>query len=199
MIISVKDHQIMPEMHTTNRSPLANEWNQRRSDGYDVVVIGSGYGAAVTAARLATAQWPAGGKPTICILERGREWLPGQFPDTLNRGVQESRGPLNPLGLYDNTFSPDIGVLAGSGLGGTSLVNANVAIRPDGDVFERAEWPQAIRMLSQNGQLTRYNEPAASATYNGAGRDLRREPAVGLHPIPDAGDGASTGRLCGER
>jgi cholesterol oxidase len=165
MTPSVKDHQIMPEMYTTDRSPLANDWNQRRSDGYDVVVIGSGYGASVTAARLASAQWPANGKPTICILERGREWLPGQFPDNINRGVQESRSPLNPLGLYDNTFSTDIGVLAGSGLGGTSLVNANVAIRPDNEVFERAEWPQAIRTLSQNHQLTAYYDRARSTLF----------------------------------
>ncbi|HKX31447.1 MAG TPA: GMC family oxidoreductase N-terminal domain-containing protein, partial [Blastocatellia bacterium] len=155
----------MPEMYTTNRSPLANNWNQRRGDGYDVIVIGSGYGAAVTAARLATAQWPSGNKPTICILERGREWLPGQFPDSLNRGIQETRSPLNPLGLYDNHFSPDIGVLMGSGLGGTSLVNANVAIRPDAEVFEREPWPQAVRDLSRNGMLGIYYDRARATLF----------------------------------
>lgn len=164
----------MPEMYTTRRSPLADDWSQRRSDGYDVIVIGSGYGAAVTAARLATAQWPADGRPTICILERGKEWLPGQFPDTLNRGIQESRGPLNPLGLYDNNFSPDIGVLMGSGLGGTSLVNANVAIRPDREVFEREQWPQALRTLSQNGQLATYYDRAQATLFASQHPDAMR-------------------------
>jgi cholesterol oxidase len=38
-------------------------------------------------------------------------------------------------------------VLAGSGLGGTSLVNANVAIRPEPDCFDT--WPAAIRQAAQ--------------------------------------------------
>jgi len=155
----------MPQKYTTDRIPLANDWNQRSPDGYDVVIIGSGYGGAVTAARLATAQWPANTKPTICILERGKEWLPGQFPDSLERAVEESRSPLNSLGLYDNHLGTDIGVLAGSGLGGTSLVNANVAIRPDSEVFDQAPWPLAIRTLSQNGQLTPYYDRAQMTLF----------------------------------
>jgi cholesterol oxidase len=143
----------MPQMYTVSRTPLAKDWNQRRPDGYDVVIIGSGYGGAVTAARLATANWPANGRPSIALLERGKEWLPGQFPDSLERGLQEVRSPLNSLGLYDNTFGTDIGVLAGSGLGGTSLVNANRAITPDSEVFEQSPWPQAIRDLRNSGAL----------------------------------------------
>src|SRR5262245_11366180 len=94
-------------MYTINRVALANDWNTRRADGYDVVVLGSGYGGAVTAARLATAQWP-NPKPTLCVLERGKEWLPGQFPDRLDRALTEGRSSLQPLGLYDFRFGPDI-------------------------------------------------------------------------------------------
>ncbi|MCI0387208.1 MAG: GMC family oxidoreductase N-terminal domain-containing protein [Acidobacteria bacterium] len=155
----------MPEMYTVNRTPLANDWNLRSPDGYDVVIIGSGYGGAIPAARLATAQWPANAKPTICILERGREWLPGQFPDSLQGGVQEARSPLNALGLYDTSFSADIGVIAGSGLGGTSLVNANCAIRPDSEVFDQSPWPQAVRTLSQNSQLTQFYDRAHATLF----------------------------------
>ncbi|MBO0719691.1 MAG: GMC family oxidoreductase [Blastocatellia bacterium] len=155
----------MPEMYTVKRTPLANDWSQRRPDGYDVVIIGSGYGGAVIAARLATAQWPANGKPSIALLERGREWLPGQFPDSLERGLLETRSPLNPLGLYDNKFGLDIGVLAGSGLGGTSLVNANCAIRPDGEVFEESPWPEAVRTLSQNGGLAPFYDRAHATLF----------------------------------
>ena len=43
---------------------------------YDVIVIGSGYGGAVAASRAAR----AGQK--VCLLERGREWRPGDFPET---------------------------------------------------------------------------------------------------------------------
>ena len=50
---------------------------------YDVVVIGSGYGGAVVASRAAR----AGQK--VCILEKGREWLPGDFPETMDEAVKE--------------------------------------------------------------------------------------------------------------
>lgn len=152
-------------MYTVNRTPLSKSWSERRPDGYDVVVIGSGYGGAITAARLATAEWPSGSKPTICLLERGKEWLPGQFPDRLERGIEEARNPLNPLGLYDTLFGNDIGVLMGSGLGGTSLVNANVAIRPDGEVFDQSEWPAAIRSAAQAGELDTYYDRAQATLF----------------------------------
>lgn len=142
----------MPEMHTVDRTPLALDWNQRLPDGYDVVVIGSGYGGAVTAARLATANWN-GQTPIVCILERGKEWLPGQFPDNLPDGVHAVRSPVNPLGLHDIRFGLDISVWQGSGLGGTSLINANVAIEPDPEVFDAASWPEAIRQFRDSGEL----------------------------------------------
>ena len=49
-----------------------------RDEVFDVVVIGSGYGAGVCAARLAE----AGAK--VCVLERGREFTAGQFPSKLS-------------------------------------------------------------------------------------------------------------------
>ena len=142
----------MARMHTIDRVPLARGWDQRRADGYDVVVIGSGYGGAITAARLATAIWD-GPKPSLCILERGKEWLPGQFPDDLKGGARALRSPTNPLGLHEIRFGLDIAVWQGSGLGGTSLINANVAIEPDPEVFNNAHWPQAIRDFRDSGEL----------------------------------------------
>ena len=139
-------------MYTVQRTPLANRWEERLPDGYDVVIIGSGYGGAITAARLAGAQWP-GAKPSICVLERGREWLPGQFPDNLQAGATALRNAVNPLGLYDFRIGPDIGAWMASGLGGTSLINANVAIEPDSEVFDHPQWPQAIRDARDHGVL----------------------------------------------
>jgi len=128
---------------------LANLWRDRRADGYDVLVIGSGYGGAITAARLANA--PLNPRLSVCILERGQEWPVGQFADNLGDLVGNSYNPvLNPLGLYEFDLFPDIAVIKGSGLGGTSLVNANVAIRPEPDVF--ATWPSAIRQAAQIGE-----------------------------------------------
>ena len=120
---------------------LATPWERRKS-AYDFVVIGSGYGGAISAARLAAANLNP--KPSICILERGKEWQPGSFPETAPDVLRETRSDLNPLGLYELLNYRDISVIKGSGLGGTSLINANVAIVPDREVFEQFHWPASV-------------------------------------------------------
>ena len=62
-------------------------------------MIGSGYGGAITAARLATANLNP--KPSVCILERGKEWQPGKFPETPADVLGATRSDVNPLGLYE--------------------------------------------------------------------------------------------------
>ena len=106
------------------------------------MVIGSGYGGAISAARLATAN--PSPKPDICILERGKEWQPGNYPETAPDVLAATRSDINPLGLYEFLNYPDISVIKGSGLGGTSLINANVAIVPDREVFEQFHWPASV-------------------------------------------------------
>jgi cholesterol oxidase len=111
---------------------------------YDVVVIGSGYGGGVAASRLARA-----GK-RVCVLERGRERVtgefPSRFPDMRNEvqvtGRRSSFG--SPTALYDVRLGEDMHVLVACGLGGGSLVNAGVALRPDARVFQDAAWPGQI-------------------------------------------------------
>ena len=120
---------------------LSTPWEQRKS-AYDIIIIGSGYGGAIAAARLAAADLHP--KPSVCILERGKEWQPGNYPESLASVVGATRSDLNPLGLYELLNYPDISVIKGSGLGGTSLINANVAIVPDREVFEQFNWPAEI-------------------------------------------------------
>ena len=128
---------------------LANDWNERLPDGYDVIVVGSGYGGSITAARLANAD--VNPRLKVCIVERGQEWPVGQFPDDLAGVLGASyHDVFNPLGLYEFDAFRDIAVIKGSGLGGTSLVNANVAIRPEPDTF--ADWPTALNQVAQIGE-----------------------------------------------
>ncbi|MGH9432544.1 MAG: alpha/beta fold hydrolase [Terriglobia bacterium] len=107
-------------------------------DQYDVVVIGSRYGGAIAASRLARAGCQ------VCVLERGKEIQPGEYPDTLPKVVREIQtdSPAIQTGaatnLYDFHINKDMSVLAGCGLGGTSLTNAGVARRPPPDVFADA-------------------------------------------------------------
>ena len=51
---------------------------------YDVVVIGSGYGGGIAASRCARAG------QSVCVLERGKEWLPGDFPETFDQLAAEN-------------------------------------------------------------------------------------------------------------
>ena len=112
---------------------------------YDVVVIGSGYGGGVLACRLARAGM------AVAVLERGRELHPGQYPSTTFGALSEIQAHTerhdigSRTGLFDFRFSDDVGVLVGCGLGGTSLINANVALEADPRVFQDTAWPKAFR------------------------------------------------------
>lgn len=113
-----------------------------------VVIIGSGYGGGVAASRLARAA-PAGQK--VMVLERGKEWRAGDFPDTPLQAaaqvqIDDALGHTGAQsGLYDLHLNAQVDVLVGCGLGGTSLINANVSLEPDPAVFDDPRWPQAIR------------------------------------------------------
>jgi len=117
----------------------------RIRDHYTVVVIGSGYGGAIAASRLARAG------QDVCLLERGREFMPGEFPDTQLELTRETQmqTPQGHVGsrtaLVDVHAHKDMNVLVGCGLGGTSLINANVALEAEPAVFDDPRWPQAIR------------------------------------------------------
>ena len=112
---------------------------------YEVVVIGSGYGGAIAASRMARA-----GRQ-VCLLEKGKEFVAGEFPVSLTQAAGEMQvhkgskiiGDDN--GLYEFVVGKDITVFKGCGLGGTSLVNANVSIEAEERVFDDEIWPATLR------------------------------------------------------
>lgn len=124
--------------------PLARALDGLAPD-YDVVVVGSGYGGGVSAARLARA-----GK-RVAVLERGREVVTGGFPSRFPEMRRELRitGGAVAMGsetaLFDVRLGRDMHVLTGVGLGGGSLVNAGVALKPEPWVLADAAWPGQLR------------------------------------------------------
>ena len=123
--------------------PLARSLDAIKSR-YDVIVIGSGYGGGVSASRLSRA-----GKK-VAVLERGREFPTGTFPSKFPglRGEMQVTGKRFRTGretaLYDVRLGDDMHVLVGCGLGGGSLVNAGVSLRPDARVFADPVWPGSV-------------------------------------------------------
>ena len=112
---------------------------------YDVIVIGSGYGGSITACRMARA-----GKK-VCLLERGRELQPGEYPDKTLEAAAETQLDTTDAhigkktGLFDVRVNAEVNVVLGCGLGGGSLINANVGMRPTDEVLDDPCWPLALR------------------------------------------------------
>jgi cholesterol oxidase len=106
---------------------------------YDVVVIGSGFGGAVCAYRLASAG------ERVLVLERGRRWTPATFPRRpSDPWLWDARHPERRSGWFDFRVFPNMSVVQGAGVGGGSLVYANVSIDARRETFDRG-WPPEIR------------------------------------------------------
>jgi cholesterol oxidase len=124
---------------------------------FDVVVVGSGYGGSIAASRMARTGF------RVCLLERGREIRPGQYPSGVLESIKNTQVDVPSLkhigsktALYDLRINKDINVFVGCGLGGTSLVNANVALRADPQVFKEPWWPEELRNNSDQRMLQAY-------------------------------------------
>ncbi|KAL2025025.1 hypothetical protein VTK56DRAFT_27 [Thermocarpiscus australiensis] len=135
---------------------------------YDVVVIGSGYGGGVAASRMArTGQ-------SVCLLERGREKWPGEYPTGSLESFRELhysgtfapgvlKGPVveggDPTGMFHLIFGRGQSAVVCNGLGGTSLINANVFMEADKETLAMKAWPPEIR--DHPDELDRYYEKVA--------------------------------------
>ena len=105
---------------------------------FDAIVIGSGFGGAVTSCRLAEAGYK------VLVLERGRRWAPATFPRAANDPwVFDPGAPAARNGWFDFRIFPRMTVVAGAGVGGGSLVYANISIRAKKETFD-AGWPPEI-------------------------------------------------------
>ncbi len=103
--------------------------------GYDVVVVGSGFGGSVTALRLAEKGY------RVLVLEAGRRFADDEFARTswdLRRFLWAPR--LGCFGIQRIHRLPDVTILAGAGVGGGSLVYANTLYRPDEAFYDDPQW-----------------------------------------------------------
>jgi len=104
---------------------------------YDAVVIGSGFGGAITAFRLAQAG------QRVAILEQGRRWSPDRFPRTVGQtGDAFWDDTARRSGFLEYRAFRNIDVLQGVGVGGGSLHYFNVGMRAPPRVLAR--WPRPL-------------------------------------------------------
>lgn len=118
---------------------------------YDAVVIGSGFGGAITAYRLAQAG------QRVAILEQGRRWTPESFPRTVGQtGEAFWAGSAQRSGFLEYRAFKNIDVIQGVGVGGGSLHYFNVGLRAPARVLGR--WPAPL----SRAQLDPYYDLVAS-------------------------------------
>lgn len=151
---------------------------------FDAIVIGSGFGGSVMTYRLAAAGL------RVCLLERGKAYPPGTFPRSPWRMRTNFWDPSEGLQGMFNVWSFDnIGGVVSSGLGGGSLIYANVLFRKPAETFAREGWPITYDDLEDhyaaaeamlNGQpfpyQTRGEEPSpAHLPYNRSAKTAAME------------------------
>lgn len=104
---------------------------------FDYIVIGSGFGGSVMTCRLMEKGYK------VCLLERGRQWKMHEFP----RRPEEVRQNMfwdprqQKYGLMEIRDNPesDVASITAAGLGGGSLIYANVLYRMPAEFFKA--WP----------------------------------------------------------
>ena len=101
---------------------------------YDAIIIGSGFGGAITACRLAE----AGAK--VLILERGRRWDKKSYPSVTEKNwVWSHKEPEILNGWTDIRVFKNMSVIQGAGVGGGSLIYANISTEAPPHTF-KAPW-----------------------------------------------------------
>jgi cholesterol oxidase len=107
-------------------------------DAFDVIVIGSGFGGAVAACRLAERG------DRVLVLERGRRWTTDTYPrEPGDPWIWDQNRPELRNGWLDFRCFDRMAVAQGAAVGGGSLIYANVSVDAPPQVFE-AGWPDGM-------------------------------------------------------
>jgi cholesterol oxidase len=105
------------------------------SHDYDYVVIGSGFGGAVSACRLTEKGYSVG------VMEMGKRWTEADFPKTTWRLRKWIWRPgLKLFGFYNMRPFRHVMILCGNGVGGGSITYANTMLSPPDTVWDEGSW-----------------------------------------------------------
>lgn len=101
---------------------------------WDYIIIGSGFGGSITACRLAQK------KKAVLVLERGRRWFEDKDYPIEEPLLFSHRHPEEHNGWLDLRLFKKMYVIQGAGIGGGSLIYANISVEARPEVFENG-WP----------------------------------------------------------
>ncbi|MFC2065121.1 GMC oxidoreductase [Chloroflexota bacterium] len=102
---------------------------------YDYIIIGTGFGGSVSAMRLAEKGY------RVLMVERGKRFEDKDFP-TSNWNIWKFLWlpMMRCFGIFEMTFLNGLLALHGSGVGGGSLMYANVLMEPDDHLYKAPSW-----------------------------------------------------------
>lgn len=147
-----------------------------------MLVVGSGFGGSVAALRLAEKGY------RVAVLEAGRRWNAEDFAPTNWRVRRYLWAPrLGCRGIQRLTLLRDVLVLSGAGVGGGSLVYANVLYEPPAEVWDDPRWADELAPFYERARqmlgatVTPFETPADEvmrkvALQLGAGQTFERTP-----------------------
>src|SRR3954447_5724980 len=102
---------------------------------FDYVVVGSGFGGAVAACRLAEKGY------SVAVVEMGKRWTADDFPKTTWRLRNWIWRPgLKLFGFYNMRPFKHVMILCGNAFGGGSITYANTMLVPPDIVWREGSW-----------------------------------------------------------
>ncbi|HEX5064248.1 MAG TPA: GMC family oxidoreductase [Kofleriaceae bacterium] len=102
---------------------------------FDYVVVGSGFGGAVSACRLAEKGY------AVAVLEMGKRWTEADYPkSTWNLRRWIWRPGLKLFGFYNMRPFRHVMILCGNAVGGGSITYANTLLVPPEIVWREGSW-----------------------------------------------------------
>lgn len=177
--------------------------NQPKSDRYDFVIVGSGFGGSVSAYRLSQKGYK------VLVVEQGKRYRPRDFAKSnwnLRRWMWAPEVGMK--GIMKLTALPHVNVLSGIGVGGGSLVYGATLPTPKDSFFSSGSWSgltdwkkelaphydEALRMLGarENPDLTSADHLMQKLAVEIGREDHFRPTRVGIYFGDQKNPGASS-------